>query len=148
MGLRDIINIIRDEQLCKNWDLEEENNLLSLFYEKYNLHMMYDNGNLITIFHMKIHNNEIREHIRTKYKIECQRSCTIFSYQDNFYIQTIYKRFSKEIVLDHITIYSDIENHMEIVKNDKKDFILYPIYNINEEIEQILNYPILDSELL
>jgi hypothetical protein len=154
MGLRHIINIIQDEQLCNHWELEEENvPLLSLFYEKFNLYLMYEDGKLITIFHMKIHNNDIREHIKRKYKIKRhhnirEQRAQVFTYQNDFYIQIVYKRFTKQIIWHYSAVYSDIEENMVLAKNDKKNIILYPRYNINEEREPRLNYPILDSELL
>jgi hypothetical protein len=149
MGLRDIVNIIRNENLCANWDLDDENdNLLSLYYDKFHLHFSYDEGKLVTIFHMKIYNKNIREKIKRKYEIEGQRAYDVFIYQNDFYIQTIYKRFTRKIIWDYSTFYSDIKVNMILAKNDKKYIILYPFYNINEEREPRLNYPILDSELL
>ena len=145
MGLREIIKIIQQEELCKNWDLDEENeNLLSLYYDNFNLHLMYDDGKLITMFHIKINDKEIRERLQRKYIIERQ---TVYIYKNDFYIQIKYKRFNKQIIWDHTAIYSNVIKNIDLAKNNKKNIIWYPRYNVNVEIMQISNYPILDSEL-
>lgn len=100
--LRSIIEIIRREHLCKNWDLEDEKTL-HLYFEDYNVSLLYDDGHLFTIFSI---------HYPGKYGEELKKKLKewgkIFLCDNKLYVQCKYKRFTKEILFDQIDIYNDI----------------------------------------
>lgn len=141
MGLRDIIKIIKKNQLCRNWEFQDDDKLLSLYYENYDIYLFYHDGYLYAIFHKIIENNHMRKDLKTKYKQ--YKGFQTFTYNKDFYIQSKFKRFTNQIILNYSTFYSEICQDLKTLKNDKKTIFYYPYYNVNiMETEQISNYPL------
>lgn len=145
MSFVHITRMIEEKNLCSNWELEE--NILNLYYKDFVVYLLYDNGNLVSIFKTHIENNEHRDRIK-KYFKNSPNNYTVFSYEShNLYIQNEYKRFTIDVILDNMDINEEIDDLLELLENPKKS-IKYPHLFINEEIEQRSNYLILDNELL
>jgi len=140
MTLRDIITILSEDQLCQNWDLEE--NSLTLFYENYELHLIYDES-LYCIFTTSITNRDFHMDLKS---VMSSRTREIYIFDDHFCIQTRYKRFTTKILFNSSELMKDIAFYLDILKDDKKNIFLYSHKNINEEINPKSNYPIPNIE--
>ncbi len=143
MTFDNIIEIIKDKNLCKNWEIVDH--VLNLYYTDYDVYLLYDDGNLITILKTHIKSDEYRKRL-AKY-FEKLSHYQVFSYDANLYIQSQYKRFTIDVILDNSDLSEKIDDLIKLLQNVKKS-IQYPHFFINEEITLKSNYPISDNELL
>lgn len=132
MGLSEIVNIIIDENLSKNWELDRDDKKVIVYYNNFEISFMYDNGSLYSILYTSL--NIDKEQKQTiKKLLSKDKHLMVYLYDNDLYIQCKYKRFTKDVLLEQVGIYEDIQYYIENF-NTKKNIFIY--HGIKNEIEE------------
>ncbi len=131
--LQDIANIIREEQLCSSWEIE--NNRLILFFQKYIVNFIYDEY-LYCILGIKLGDSDLKDNLK---KILINDYRDIFITKKQLCIQTRFQRFTPSILDEQKKLYNEIVLYIkDMLNNNKKNFINF--LNINGKINLDIQY--------
>ncbi len=161
MGLYDIIRIIQSEDLCRNWDLDDEEDVpqcLNCYLKGFTLIFCYENRYLYTIIETVV-DSDYHHIVKSYLKNSIGQ---VFLYDDRIYIQTKYKRFNKNVFLEQVALYHDMRNKIRKCNYEDqikritlrgsswekvyKKYKFYKEKNINIQTDQIWNYPLLNNQ--
>lgn len=130
MTLGEICQYIINHNIVKNWEYDAGG--LVLFFKHYNLYFIYENGNTGNLF-MIIKKPLEKDLLMYKKELQHALSCwgTVFIYESDIYLQCPYKQFHPNMIDQHFDIMDDIAYCFKNVKNIKKNFLHYPLKNMN-----------------
>jgi len=143
LNLQSIAVIIREENICKNWNIDEEQNVLFLYFEYFDICLIRQGDKLYSIFKKKI------KHFKKELKLLLNENIPreeIFIRGDIFYIQNEYSTFSIDIIFYYFDLYDEMVDYLKKLKDHKKNNIKYNYKNINYMKNKWSNYFNLETD--
>jgi len=137
LNLQSIAVIIREENICPDWQLDEEQNAIFLYFEDFDICIINQDNKLYSIFKKKI------KHFKKELKLLLDDHNPLeefFIHGDTFYVQNKYSRFSKDIIFYYFDLYDEITQYLKKLKNPKKNIIKYNYNKINQMGNKWMNY--------
>lgn len=138
MSFKKIITILTNCHFVNNWELDDDNTKLCIYYKNYNLTLFFDDNIYYIILTLSLNINPEQEEIIQKLAIDLYKK--FFFENKKIYIQSrfkykeqvsTYEEFIKDIILEQQDLYNEI-NYCLKTYNTKKNIFIYPHKNINK----------------